>query len=248
MSAENQSKPVVLITGAARRVGASMVDVFHQHGYRVIVHYRHSREEAQVLVEKFNTQQANTAIALSADLDDHTQPEKLIQESIKVWGQLDILINNASTFFATPMGGTKSSDWNCLLSSNLIAPFLLSQAAAPYLKKQKGSIINITDIHAKKPMKNHTAYSCAKAGLAMLTQSLALELAPDIRVNAIAPGSVIWPEGKNTMTEETKQKILSQTLLQKQVDPNHIAKTALFLAQNPSITGQTITVDGGAGV
>lgn len=236
---------VALITGAARRVGACIADVFHQNGYRVIIHCRRSRDEAKALVNTFNQRRDNSAALLCADLDDENSYEKLIHDAHAIWKQLDVLINNASSFTPTPVGKITPHDWNHLLNSNLKAPLFLSQAAAPYLKITRGNIINITDIHANTPMKNYTVYSCVKAGLQMLTQSLALELAPDIRVNAVAPGNVIWPEGVNEKNDTEKKAIIDMTLLKKQVRPEDIAEAALFLAGQSSITAQTIAVDGG---
>ncbi|PIZ04327.1 MAG: pteridine reductase [Gammaproteobacteria bacterium CG_4_10_14_0_8_um_filter_38_16] len=243
MSEKHQ--PVALITGSARRVGACIAETFHQAGYAIIVHYRHSDHEANRLVEKCNQQRAHSAIALSADLDDVSHYEKLIHEAHREWARLDVLVNNASSFAPTPIGKITAADWDHLLNCNLKAPIFLSQAAAPFLSEKKGNIVNITDIHSVSPMKAYSVYSCAKAGLSMLTKSLALELAPHVRVNAVAPGSVIWPEGINTLPEKTKEAILSATLLHKQVAPEDIANAVLFLAQQDSITGQTIAVDGG---
>ena len=236
---------VALITGGARRVGACIADVFHQNGYRVIIHCRHSRDEAQALVNTFNHRRDNSAAWVCADLDDDNSYEKLIQDSHAIWKRLDVLINNASSFSPTQVGKITLHDWNHLLNSNLKAPLFLSQAATPYLKITCGNIINITDIHADFPMKNYPVYSCSKAGLKMLTQSLALELAPDIRVNAVAPGNVIWPEGINEKSHVEKNAIIEATLLKKQVSPHDIAEAALFLARQSSITAQTIVVDGG---
>lgn len=236
---------VALITGSARRVGACIADVFHQNGYRVIIHCRRSRDEAQALVDTLNHRRSNSAALVCADLDAENSYEQLIQDSYAVWKQLDVLINNASSFAPTPIGQITSHDWHHLFNSNLKAPLFLSQAIAPYLKITRGNIINITDIHADFPMKNYLVYSCAKAGLQMLTQSLALELAPDIRVNAVAPGNVIWPEGVNEKSDVEKKAIIEATLLKKQVSPQDIAETALFLARQSSITAQTIAVDGG---
>ena len=244
MSKKNHEK-VAFITGAAKRIGAEIAAAFHQAGYLVIIHYRQSSQEAQTQVEKFNSQRKHSASCLFADLDRFSHYEKLIIKCESVFNRLDVLINNASTFFPTTVGETTESHWDTLFNSNLKAPFFLSQAAAPFLAKNKGNIINIIDIHAKKPMKNYSVYSCAKAGLHMLTKSLALELAPVIRVNAIAPGHVIWPENKHAFSEAEKRVVLSETALQKEISPKDIAQTALFLAEQSSITGQMISVDGG---
>lgn len=236
---------VALVTGAARRIGACIAKIFHTSGYNVVVHYRNSQDEANALVASLNQKRNGSAVAIAADLDNENDYNDLIQKSAQAWSGLDVLINNASTFSPTSIGQINFSDWNKLFNSNLKAPLFLSQAAAPFLKKNNGCIINIVDIHAMTPMKNYPVYSCAKAGLWMLTKSLALELAPHIRVNAVAPGSVIWPENENVIPDAEKKMILKATLLQKQVDPSDIAQTVLFLAQQPSITGQMINVDAG---
>lgn len=239
---------VALITGAARRIGACIAASFHANGYHVVVHYRRSENEAHDLVKTLNKNRANSAVAIFADLDNQNDYEKLIRESAACWNRLDVLINNASTFTPTPIGKIDLSNWDYLFNSNLKAPFFLSQAAAPFLAENKGNIINIVDVHAITPMKNYSVYSCAKAGLFMLTKSLAVELAPTIRVNAVAPGNVLWPENENTYSDAKKKAILSATLLQKQISPEDIAQTALFLATQCSMTGQMICVDGGSAI
>lgn len=237
--------PVALITGSARRIGACIAEIFHRAGYQIVVHYRHSAQDAQTLTYKLNQIRTQSAIALSADLNNADHYAKLILDAYHTWQRLDVLINNASSFAPTPVETTTQQDWENLFNSNLRAPFFLSQHAARFLSENKGNIINIVDIHAHSPMKNYPIYSCAKAGLAMLTKALALELAPHIRVNAVAPGCVIWPEGVNALSETAKADILSQTLLKRQVNPQDIANTALFLAKQVAITGQIISVDGG---
>jgi len=234
---------VVLITGAARRVGAAIAAVFHTANYRVIVHYRHSKTEAETLVSSFNTMRNDSAYAIQADLDDETSYTALVMQSAAHFGQLDVLINNASTFYKTPIGSIAKKDWDALLHSNLMAPLFLSQAAFPILKKTNGNIINIIDI--QKPLKQYSVYSAAKAGLLMLTKSLALECGPDVRVNAIGPGHVIWPENETAFSPIEKEKILAETFLGRNVSPTDIGETALFLANQSSITGQMICVDGG---
>ncbi|OGT51763.1 MAG: pteridine reductase [Gammaproteobacteria bacterium RIFCSPHIGHO2_12_FULL_42_13] len=237
--------PVVLITGAAKRIGAAIAEYFHTQQYRVIIHYRHSKTEAEALAQKLNARTPSSATAIYADLDNFSHYQTLIQQAITCFGRLDALINNASTFFKTPMGKAGETEWNALINSNLKAPFFIAQASAPELKKQQGSIINIVDIHAEKPLKNFPIYTCAKAGLRMLTKSLALELAPDVRVNGIAPGHVLWPTNPDTFSVEEQKNIMETTPLQRAVDPNDIAKTAYFLVENHSITGQVINIDGG---
>jgi pteridine reductase len=245
MVSKHQSAPVALITGAARRVGACIAAYFHTRGYCVIVHYRHSHDEAHALVNTLNAARAHSAVCLFADLDDPRSYDALIEQSVKVWGHLNVLINNASTFTPTPVGTMTAHHVDYLFNSNFKAPLFLSQAAAPLLSAHQGCIVNIVDIHARTPMKNYPLYSCAKAALFMLTQSLALELAPHVRVNAVAPGNVLWPEHENKYTDEKKQALLKATLLQKQVKPEDIANTTFFLAEQTAITGQMIAVDGG---
>ncbi len=235
---------VALVTGGAQRVGACLCKTLHAAEYNVLIHYRHSANEASQLAASLNAIRPNSAHGLPADLLDHKQIKRLIDAAKQTWGRLDLLINNASSFYPTDIGTSSEDDWQDLIGSNMKAPFFLSQAVMPLLKEQQGNIINITDIHAQKPLKGHTIYCSAKAGLVMLTKSLAKELAPDIRVNAIAPGAILWPE--NNMSDEVKQKIINDIALKRIGDPNDIAKTALFLAKDANyITGQVIAVDGG---
>lgn len=242
---QKTTTPVALITGGARRIGACIATILHGAGFNIVIHYRYSKKEANKLKMQLNKLRDHSAEIIQANLDDSACYDPLIKNAYQLWKRLDVLINNASTFKTTLLGNTAITNWDDLCNSNLKAPFFLSQAACVYLKKTRGIIINITDIHAEKPMKNYSVYSIAKAGLAMLTKSLALELAPFIRVNAIAPGSVLWPEGKNQYTENKKMCILSSTLLKKQIHPTQIAQAALFLIKNTAITGQTIAIDGG---
>lgn len=245
MLKKNNKISVALITGSARRVGACIAKTLHEAGFNVVIHYKNSKQDATKLKAMLNKLRPHSAEILQADLDHPDCYKLLITDTHKIWGRLDALINNASAFKSTKIGKTDLKSWDLLLNSNLKAPYFLSQAASGYLKKSRGNIINITDIHANSPMKNYPVYSIAKAGLSMLTKSLALELAPHIRVNAVAPGSVIWPEGENTYSQAHKQEILSATLLKKQVKPENIAQAVLFLMHNTAMTGQTITVDGG---
>ncbi len=245
MLKKNNKISVALITGGARRVGASIAKALHEADFNVVIHYKNSKQDAAKLKAALNKLRSHSAEILQADLDHPDCYKSLITHTYKIWGRLDALINNASAFKSTKIGKTDLKAWDLLLNSNLKAPYFLSQAASGYLKKSRGNIVNITDIHAKNPMKNYPVYSIAKAGLSMLTKSLALELAPYIRVNAVAPGSVIWPEGENTYSKAYKQEILSATLLKKQVKPENIAQAVLFLIRNAAMTGQTITVDGG---
>lgn len=234
----------VLITGSAKRIGAEIAQVVHQAGYKVIIHCRLSRQAADSLAEELNTRRADSAKVIQGDLNDETIYNSLVDQAYKCWGRLDALINNASSFYPTPVGSITLDDWNNLINSNMKAPLFLAQAAAPHLKKHQGVIINMVDVHAQRPMKDHPVYCAAKAGLAMLTMSLAKELGPEIRVNGVAPGAILWPD--NDMPEHTKNIILERTTLKRPGQPIDIAKTVLFLIRDADyITGQVIAVDGG---
>lgn len=235
--------PVVLITGAAHRIGATTAKLLHQNGMNIVLHYRGSREQAQAVQKELNDQRKNSVILIQADLHITNGLAALIEESVKAWGRLDVLINNASSFYPTLIGKSTEAQWDDLIGSNLKAPFFLSQAAAPHLKKNNGCIINIVDIHAERPLKTFPIYSMAKAGLVMMTKSLACELGPEIRVNGVAPGAILWPEN---LDEVAKQRIVSRTFLKRQGEPNDISKTILYLIKDASyVTGQIIAVDGG---
>ncbi len=235
--------PVVLITGAAHRIGATTAKLLHQNGMNIVLHYRGSREAAQSVQKELNEKRENSVILIQADLHVTNGLSTLIEESVKAWGRLDALINNASSFYPTKIEKATEDHWDDLMGSNLKAPFFLSQAAAPHLKKTKGCIINIVDIHAERPLKTFPIYSMAKAGLAMMTKSLACELGPEIRVNGVAPGAILWPEN---LDEVAKQRIVSRTFLKRQGNPNDISKTILYLIKDAEyVTGQIIAVDGG---
>jgi pteridine reductase len=240
---------VVLITGAARRIGAKIACFLHQKGLNIILHYHTSQKPALRLCQELNEQRPHSAFPLYADLSQIKSFPLLIKQAIKPWGKLDALINNAAHFTPTPMGNVSELEWDRLLDTNLKAPFFLSQAALPYLKKQKGCIINIADIHGERPMRHYPVYSISKAGLVMLTKTLARELAPLVRVNTISPGPTIWPEGKNKLSAAAKKKIVGRTLLNQHGDPLLIAKTAFFLINDAEhITGQNFILDGGRSV
>ena len=237
------NNPVVLITGAAHRIGATTAKLLHQNGMNIVLHYRGSREAAQLVQKELIEQRENSVILIQADLHITNGLSALIEESVKAWGRLDVLINNASSFYPTQVNKATEEQWDDLMGSNLKAPFFLSQAAAPHLKKNNGCIINIVDIHAERPLKNFPIYSMAKAGLAMMTKSLACELGPEIRVNGVAPGAILWPEN---LDEVAKQRIVSRTFLKRQGEPNDISKTILYLIKDADYTtGQIIAVDGG---
>jgi pteridine reductase len=237
----------VLITGGARRVGAAIVRRLHAAGANVLVHYRSSSGAAIALAQELNAVRAQSVATHEADLLRAGAGDALVAAALNAFGRLDILINNASSFYPTPVGTITETEWDDLIGSNLKAPLFLSQAAAPALRVNGGLIINLVDIHGLRPLKAHPVYCAAKAGLAMLTRSLARELGPAIRVNGIAPGPVLWPEGD--LDESLKQEIIAKTALKRYGTPEDIARTALFFAQDaPYITGQIIAVDGGRSI
>jgi pteridine reductase len=237
---------VVLITGAAHRLGAHTARVLHAAGMNIVLHYRSSRGTAQQLQQELNARRADSVMLVQADLHSPAALPALIGEAHKRWQRLDVLINNASTFYATAMGSVTEEDWDDLIGTNLKAPFFLCQAAAPFLSLSKGCVVNIVDIHADRPLKGYPVYSMAKAGLVMLTKALAGELGPNVRVNAVAPGAIMWPE---PMDEVTKQRILSKTFLKRKGEPDDIARTILFLINDaPYMTGQVLVVDGGRSI
>lgn len=235
---------VVLITGAARRVGAVVARRLHAAGAQLVIHYHRSAAEAQALAAELNAERPASVTPLGGNLLELKVLESLVEATIARHGHLDILVNNASTFYPTPVGTITPAQWDDLMGTNLRAPLFLSQAAAPFLKARQGLILNIADIHGMRPLRHHTVYSPAKAGLIMLTQSLARELAPEVRVNAIAPGPVEFPE--QGLTDEMKQSIIDRTLLKRRGSPDDIARAALFFASEaPYVTGQVLAVDGG---
>ncbi|MCX7627887.1 MAG: pteridine reductase [Methylophilaceae bacterium] len=237
---------VVLITGGARRVGAAISRLLHQNGARLMVHYRSSVQEAHALQAELNAQRPQSVAIIQGDLHNLAKLSSLVQETIRQYGRLDVLINNASSYYPTEIGTIGEAEWNDLVGSNLKAPLFLSQAAATELRKQKGCIINITDMHVERPKKGYVVYNVAKAGLTALTRSLAHELAPEVRVNAVAPGPVLWPEDNPQFDEVYRQRVIAQTLLKRLGEPEDVAKAVRFLIQDaPFITGQVIAVDGG---
>lgn len=244
------TRPVALITGGAQRIGAAIAAALHDTGYNIVIHYRHSHEQAQTLVARFNAERENSAIAIAANLCDLAALKQLAEQAASAWGRLDVLINNASSFYPTPIARATEQQWDDLIGSNMKAPFFLAQALADALQKQRGCIINIADIYAEKPLPQHSIYCMAKAGNAMLTQSLACELAPRVRVNGIAPGVILWPSSDATdSSNDAKNKqaeLLRSIPLQRQGSVDDIANTILFLVRDaPYITGQIIAVDGG---
>ena len=235
---------VVFITGASKRVGAALACMLHEMGYAIALHYRHSAMEAMVLADGMNTQRANSCLLLQADLNNNAERDALIPQIIGHFGRLDVLINNASSFSPTPIGEATDTHWDDLFNSNARAPFFLSQAAAPHLREQHGCIVNIADIFGVSPKPQHTVYCMAKAALLMMTKSLALELAPEVRVNAIAPGAILWPEAGSS--DASKHAVIQATPLARMGSVDDICQTALYLIEQAKFsTGQMIAVDGG---
>ena len=233
-----------LITGAARRVGAEIATTLHAQGAGVAIHYRGSADQALTLVRQLNDRRPDSALAVQADLIQTSQLSGLIDTVTARSGRLDILINNASSFYPTPLTTVTESEWTDLIGTNLKAPLFLAQAALPHLKAARGVIINIVDIHAVRPLRDHTAYGAAKAGLAFLTRALARDLAPDIRVNGVAPGAILWPDGG--VSDSMRDTVLRQIPLKRVGEPADIAGCVLYLVRDASyVTGQIIAVDGG---
>lgn len=234
----------VLVTGGAKRLGAAIGRRLHAAGANLVVHYHRSRPAADALVADLEAIRAGSATAVQADLHDVARLPALVEAAVARFGRLDVLVNNASSFYPTPVGTITLAQYDDLLGTNLRAPLFLSQAAAPALAESRGLILNMVDIHGRRPLRAHPVYSAAKAALAMLTQSLARELGPEVRVNGIAPGPVLWPE--RDLDESLKDEIIARTALKRSGSPEDIARTAYFLAaEAPYVTGQVIVVDGG---
>jgi pteridine reductase len=244
MMEQSLAGKVVLITGGARRVGAAISERLHDAGANIALHYRRSADDADALRGRLESRRTGSVAALQADLLDVAALPGLVEATLARFGRLDILINNASSFYPTPLGEITLAHWDDLFGTNLRAPLFLSQAAAPALREAGGLVLNIADIHGQRPLRHHPVYSSAKAGLIMLTQSLAREMAPRVRVNAIAPGPVLFPE--HGITDAIRDSILDRTLLKRIGSPEDIARAALFFAaEAPYVTGQILAVDGG---
>jgi pteridine reductase len=236
----------ILVTGAARRIGASIARRLHAAGANVVLHCHRSRAEADRLRDELNAARTASAAVVQADLLDIERLPGLVEESAFAFGRLDALVNNASSFYPTPFGSIGEGEWNDLMGSNLRAPLFLAQAAAPHLRAWQGAIVNIVDIHADRPLQDFVVYTVAKAGLAGLTRSLALELAPDIRVNGVAPGAIIWPEDGLHFSDEERERILAQTPLERIGTPEDVAGAVKYLLFDaPFVTGEILAVDGG---
>lgn len=243
------TEKIILITGGAKRVGATITRLLHAGGANVMIHYRSSANDATALQLELNRIRPGSAAIIQGDLMDLTILPRLVAETVSQFGGLDVLINNASSYYATEVGTISAEDWENLLGINLRAPLFLSQAAVPELKKRRGCIVNITDMHVEQPKRGYMVYSVAKAGLATLTRALAKDLAPEVRVNAVAPGPVLWPEDNPQFDEEYRQKVIAQTLLNRVGEPEDVARAVRFLIDDaPFVTGQIIGVDGGRSI
>lgn len=245
MNADSSTK-VVLITGGAKRVGASITRELHRQGASIMLHYHTSETEALALEAELNQIRPNSAAITQCNLLETGCLPALVAATLQTFGRLDALVNNASSYYPTELGTIKLEQWEDLMGSNLKAPLFLSQAAADALQASEGCIVNITDMHIERPKKNYIVYSAAKAGLVSLTKSLAQELAPKVRVNAVAPGPVLWPDSNQEFDAQYRQQVINQTLLKRTGEPSDIAKAVKFLIYDaPFITGHVLAVDGG---
>ncbi len=232
-----------LVTGAAKRLGAEVARTLHQNGANLIIHYRNSKQAAEALVRALDLERPGSARALGADLADDDELAQLAANACSAFGGLDLLVNNASSFYPTPFGAIDRGAFDDLVASNFRAPLLLAQACYPALKQSRGSIVNLVDIYASKPLAGHSVYCAAKAANQMLVESLALELAPEVRVNGVAPGAILWPDGD--FDEAQQQSTIEKIPLRRTGRPGDIAAAVLFLATSDYISGETIRVDGG---
>lgn len=238
--------PIALITGAAHRLGAETAEELHRRGWSVIVHYRSRQQQAQALIDRLNSNRPGSAFGVQGDLTLKEDISRIAQEAVTFTGRLDGLVNNASAFFSTPVNEASEQDWEELINTNLKAPFFLIQACLPALRQHRGGVINLIDIYAERPLADHPIYCASKAGLAALTRSCATDLAPDIRVNGVSPGAILWPEQGDAVGQAHQQSILDRTPLQRTGEPGDIARTIAFLlCDAPFITGHIIPVDGG---
>ena len=242
----SSNEKIVLITGGAKRVGAATCRMLHARGARLMVHYRSSVDAAQALADELNAIRADSCALVQGDLLQIERLPLLVAETLKQYGRLDVLVNNASSFHPTEVGQITAENWADLIGTNLKAPLFLAQAAADALRQAQGCIVNIADIHADRPLKSYVVYSIGKAGLVAMTKSLAIELGPQVRVNAIAPGPILWPENDSTFDASERRRIIEHTALKREGQPEDIARTLAFLVYDaPYITGQILAVDGG---
>ena len=236
-----------LVTGAAKRIGAVIAEALHEAGAGVVIHHFNSTEPAEALAARLNRERPDSALTVRGDLRETSGISRMFSDVIGRTGRLDVLINNASSFYPTPPGTITEAQWDDLVGTNLKAPLFLSQAAVPHLRQTRGSIVNIVDVHWQRPLRNHPVYGAAKAGLAMLTRSLAKDLGPDIRVNGVSPGAILWPQAG--LSERVRESIIRQIPLQRPGEPQDVAAAVLFLVRDaPYVNGQVLAVDGGRSV
>jgi pteridine reductase len=244
MSSSQANRPVALITGAARRIGAMIAKRLHAAGYDVALHCRHSRTELDALIAELDSRRPASTLALQAELADVAQLGPMIAATMDRFGRLDALVNNASAFYPTPVGEATSAQWDELFGANVRAPFFLAQAAAPHLAAGSGAIVNLVDIYAERPLPNHSVYCMSKAALAMMTKALARDLAPTVRVNGVAPGAVLWPDAGKSDTEQAA--MIERAPLKRMGTPDDVAGAVLWLLRDaPFVTGEIVRVDGG---
>ena len=236
--------PVALVTGGARRIGAAIVRRLHADGYDIALHYRHSAVDAQALAAPLTAARPGSVLLLQADLDDVTAATSLVDATVAQFGRLGALVNNASAFFPTTIGATSVAQWESLFAANVRAPFFLAQAAAAHLRRARGAIVNLVDIHGERPLRDHAVYGASKAALIHMTSALALDLAPDVRVNAVAPGAILWPENGKDVAAQAR--LIDATPLARTGTPEEIAEAVRWLLRDATYcTGQVIRVDGG---
>lgn len=249
----NSIRPVALVTGSARRLGAAIARSLHAAGYDLALHCRHSRADVDALAAELEAMRPDSTFIQQADLADFDRLPELVARTIGRYGRLDALVNNASSFSPTPIGSTTPAQWDALFASNARAPFFLAQAAAPHLAQTRGAIVNLADIHGERPLREHTVYCMAKAALIMMTKSLALELGPDIRVNAVSPGAILWPDqagpeqgGDSDKAQARQRAMIARTPLGRTGTPEELAQAVRWLLQDASYcTGQVLHLDGG---
>ena len=247
MTSSERGRPVALVTGAARRIGATIARRLHAEGYDLALHCRHSRAELDALVAELDDVRAASTLALEADLGDVSTLGALIAATIARFGRLDALVNNASAFYPTPVGATTLAEWEDLFGANVRAPYFLAQAAAPHLASRRGAIVNLVDIYAERPLARHAVYSMSKAALAMMTKALARELGPSVRVNGVAPGAVLWPDADKPTAD--RDDLIARTPLARIGSPDDVASAVVWLIGDASfVTGEIVRVDGGRGV
>ena len=241
------SERTALVTGGATRIGRAICTVLHEAGYRVWVHYRKSRDPANELARELNRSRAQSVELCTGDLSVFEDVERLAEELLHAIPQLDLLVNNASMFYRTHMGEVTRAQWDELMGVNLAGPFFLTQGLLPSLDRAKGAVVNVTDVHAERPLGGHPVYSMAKAGLAMMTRALARELAPHVRVNSVAPGAILWPVGEEP-SQNVEQRILERIPMGRFGEPEDIGRAVLYLAEARYVTGQSLSVDGGRSI